>query len=152
VKRDYPERPIVGVGAIILRSEPETQVVLVKRGNPPLKGEWTIPGGVLEIGESLEEGATREAWEETSLRVRSTGMVEVFDRIVRDEQGRVEYHYVLLDYICEVESGELCAGGDAVDARWFSDTELESAGVSAFTAGVARRAMQRWAERLKKDL
>jgi 8-oxo-dGTP diphosphatase len=135
-----------------MRSAPEIQVVLVKRGNPPLKGEWTIPGGVLEVGEALEEGAVREAWEETSLRVRSTGMVEVFDRIVRDGQGRVEYHYVLLDYLCELESGELCAGGDAVDARWFSDRELESIGVSEFTASVARRAMQRWAGELEKDL
>ncbi|MEO8724565.1 MAG: NUDIX hydrolase [Acidobacteriaceae bacterium] len=136
MKRDYPERPMVGVGAIILRNQPFPQVALVKRGNPPLKGEWTIPGGVLELGEELEAGARREAREETGLEVRMTGAVEVFDRIVRDEKGEVEFHYVLIDYVCEVESGELCAGGDAVDARWFSHEELGKAGVSEFTAGV----------------
>lgn len=139
MKRDYPERPIVGVGAIILRRSPEPQVVLVKRANPPLKGEWTIPGGALEIGEPLVEGACREALEETGLIVRPTGAVEVFDRIVRDELDRVEYHYVLLDYICEVIGGELRTGGDAVEVKWFSEEELSSPGVSEFTAGVVRK-------------
>ena len=147
MQRDYPDRPIVGVGAILLRRSPppdsSPQIVLVKRGNPPLVGEWTIPGGMLELGEALEAGAVREASEETSLTVRSTGMVEVFDRIYTDAAGRVQYHYVLLDYICEVIGGEIKAGGDAVDARWFSDAELDSPGVSAFTAEVARRAMKR---------
>jgi ADP-ribose pyrophosphatase YjhB (NUDIX family) len=131
------------VGVIILRPNPKPQVVLVKRKNPPLKGEWTIPGGALEIGESLIEGACREALEETGLAVRPTGMIEVFDRIVRDEMGRVEYHYVLLDYICEVSGGELRAGGDAAEARWFSDEELTSPGVSEFTAGVVRKSLKR---------
>jgi 8-oxo-dGTP diphosphatase len=142
--REYPKRPIVGVGAIIVRTSPVPQIVLVKRGNPPLKGEWTIPGGALELGEPLEHGAIREALEETGLTVRSTGMVETFDRIYRDDEGRVQYHYVLLDYICEVVGGELQAGGDAVDAAWFSPDEMEAAGASAFTAGVARRALERY--------
>lgn len=141
MKRDYPERPMVGVGAIILRQADTRQVVLVKRRNPPFQGEWTVPGGLLELGEALEAGAVREAREETGLEVHPTQAVEVFDRIVRDQSGRVEYHYVLLDYVCEVVSGELRAGGDAVDARWFGEAELGVAGVSEFTAGVVRRAM-----------
>ena len=138
-KRDYPDRPIVGVGAIILRRSPRSQVVLVKRRNPPLKGEWTIPGGALDIGELLIDGAYREALEETGLIVRTTGAIEIFDRIIRDELRRVQYHYVLLDYVCEVEGGELRAGGDAEEAKWFSEEELSSPGVSEFTAGVVRK-------------
>jgi ADP-ribose pyrophosphatase YjhB (NUDIX family) len=144
MKRDYPERPIVGVGAIILRLRNSTpEVVLVKRGNPPLVGEWTIPGGALELGEPLADGARREALEETSLIVRVTDAVEVFDRILHDDAARVQYHYVLVDYLCVVLAGELRAGGDAVDARWFDSAALAGDGVSALTAEVARRAMQR---------
>ncbi len=145
MKRDYPERPIVGVGAIILRPKPQPQIVLVKRANPPLQGEWTIPGGALELGEPLEDGARREALEETGLEVRSTGMLEVFERIYRDDSGVVQYHYVLVDYICEAAEGELRAGGDAAEAKWFSSTDLETPGVSQFTLDVARKAMQRFA-------
>lgn len=144
MQREYPDRPIVGVGAIILRLRPEPGVVLVKRRNPPLVGEWTIPGGMLELGEALESGAVREAAEETGLQVRSTGMVEVFDRIYKDAESRVQYHYVLLDYLCEVVSGELSAGGDAADARWFTHSELDTEGVSQFTASVARKAIARY--------
>lgn len=144
MQREYPDRPIVGVGAIILRLRPEPGVVLVKRRNPPLVGEWTIPGGMLELGEALESGAVREAAEETGLQVRSTGMVEVFDRIYKDAESRVQYHYVLLDYVCEVVSGTLQAGGDAEAARWFGNNDLNDSGVSSFTALVARRAIERY--------
>jgi ADP-ribose pyrophosphatase YjhB (NUDIX family) len=151
VSRRYPERPIVGVGAIIVREHPEPAIVLVKRGNPPLVGEWTIPGGMLELGESLEVGAVREAAEETGLSVQPVGMVEVFDRIYRDADGAIEYHYVLIDQICSVASGELRSGGDAVDARWFAVTQLNTPGVSDFTAGVARRAIARYLDRARPD-
>jgi ADP-ribose pyrophosphatase YjhB (NUDIX family) len=125
--------------------------VLVKRGNPPLVGEWTIPGGMLELGESLEAGTMREAAEETGLSVQPVGMVEVFDRIYRDADCAIEYHYVLIDQICRVSSGEVQAGGDAVDARWFTLTQLDTPGVSEFTAGVARTAMARYLDRARPD-
>jgi ADP-ribose pyrophosphatase YjhB (NUDIX family) len=151
ISRRYPERPIVGVGAIILREHPEPAIVLVKRGNPPLVGEWTIPGGMLELGESLEVGAIREAREETGLTVEPTGMVEVFDRIYRDAEDAIEYHYVLIDQICSAASSDLRAGGDAVEARWFADSDLDAPGVSEFTAGVARRAIARYFERARPN-
>ncbi|MBV9671029.1 MAG: NUDIX hydrolase [Acidobacteriales bacterium] len=147
MRREYPDLPVVGVGAIVLRSSPEPQVVLVKRRNPPLAGEWTIPGGMLELGESLEAGAVREAREETGLDVQSTGAVEVFDRIYRDEQSRVLYHYVLVDYICSVTSGALHAGSDAEEARWFADKDLSTPGVSQFTASIVRKAFARFQPR-----
>lgn len=124
-----------------VRREPRLEMVLVKRGNPPLRGEWTIPGGALELGELLEAGACREALEETGLHVRPSGGIEVFDRIVRDASGAVEFHYVLLDYHCEVTGGELRAGDDVEAARWFGADELETPGISEFTASIVRRVL-----------
>ena len=145
MKREYPEQPIVGVGAIILgNSERGPEIVLVQRGNEPLRGEWTIPGGALEVGEALQDGARREAREETGLEIALTDAVEIFDRIIFDDQRRVRFHYVLLDYICVPLAGELRCGGDAVDARWFRAEELDREGVSEFTASVAQRAIERF--------
>ena len=119
--RDYPDRPIVGVGAVIVLDQ---RVVIVKRSTEPLKGEWSIPGGALELGETLSHGAVREALEETGLEVEPAGIIEVFDRIYPDADGRIRYHYVLVDFLCRPISGELRAGGDAAQARWVSREEL----------------------------
>src|SRR5438270_11061929 len=116
-KRDYPDRPIVGVGAVIVR---DGRAVLVRRGGEPLAGEWSIPGGILELGETLRAGAAREALEETGLVVEPGEVLEVFDRIVRDPEQRVQFHYVLVDFLCRRVSGELRAGGDASAARWIT--------------------------------
>lgn len=123
VQREYPRQPLVGVGAVIVNSG---SVLLIKRGKAPLLGEWSIPGGMLELGETLREAAAREALEETGLQVRATELLGVFERIVPDDQKRTLYHYVLLDFVCEVLAGEVCAGCDAADARWFSRNELEN--------------------------
>ncbi len=120
-RRDYPDRPIVGVGAVIIH---EGRVVLVKRGSPPLQGEWSLPGGVVELGETLRAAAEREAREETGLIVKAGEVLEVLDRIIPGERGAPQYHYVLIDFLCTVESGELRAGGDAADARWAGEGEL----------------------------
>src|SRR5574337_1450666 len=122
MKRDYPERPLIGVGAVIVA---EGRVVVVRRGHEPLKGEWSIPGGVLEIGETLRAGAAREALEETGLVVEAGEVLEVLDRIVRDKEGRIQFHYVLIDFLCRVTGGELRAGEDADEARWLSAAELD---------------------------
>ncbi|HZU30461.1 MAG TPA: NUDIX hydrolase [Candidatus Angelobacter sp.] len=119
--REYPDRPIVGVGAVIID---EGRVLLVKRGSPPLLGEWSLPGGVVELGETLRAAAEREAQEETGLLVKAGEVLEVFDRIIPGRNNAPQYHYVLIDFLCAVLGGELRAGGDAADARWVKESEL----------------------------
>lgn len=139
-QRDYPDRPLIGVGAVIVAGD---RVVVVRRGHEPLKGEWSIPGGVLEVGETLRAGAAREALEETGLVVEAGEVLEVLDRIVRDAQGRVQFHYVLIDFLCRPTGGELRAGGDAEDARWLSSAELESFAIADSAAAVLRKGLER---------
>src|SRR5215471_511891 len=123
--REYPDRPIVGVGAVIVeKREGGAHVVLVKRGAAPLLGEWSLPGGMVELGETLRAAAEREAQEETGLIVKAGEVIEVLDRIVPGASGAPQYHYVLIDFLCTVEGGELRAGGDAADARWAGENEL----------------------------
>jgi len=113
--RHYPELPVVGVGGIVLAGD---QVLLVKRGAEPSKGIWSIPGGAVEVGESLAQACAREVLEETALQVSVGSMVEVIERILRDPTGRVEYHYVLIDYLCFCPPLEPKAGDDAAAAVW----------------------------------
>lgn len=112
MKREYPEAPIVGVGAVVVD---RGRVLLARRGHQPLKGEWSLPGGAVELGETLEQGIAREVREECGLTVVPLAMVEVLDRIVRDESGRVRYHYVLVDYLCRVAGCDLPPGGGSDD-------------------------------------
>jgi len=135
VKREYPETPLVGVGAIIIEAG---RVVLVRRGHPPMSGEWSIPGGVLEIGETLREAASREALEETGLEVEPGELLGVYDRVVRDTDERTMYHFVLIDFLCHRISGTLRAAGDADDARWFGHDEVRSLSLAEDTAEVIR--------------
>src|SRR5438552_13789207 len=102
--REYPVRPIVGVGAVVLDGD---RVLLVKRAHEPLKGEWSLPGGAVEVGETLEAAVAREVREETCLEVEVGPLVEVVNRIVRDPGGRVEYHFVIVDYLCRPIGGTL---------------------------------------------
>jgi ADP-ribose pyrophosphatase YjhB (NUDIX family) len=119
--RIYPSRPIVGVGGVVIE---DGRALLIRRGAPPLQGEWSIPGGALKVGELLAEGVERELREETGLRVRVLGLLEVFDRIVRDDTGQPMYHFVILDYLCEKISGEARAGSDALEVAWAAEDEL----------------------------
>jgi 8-oxo-dGTP diphosphatase len=131
--REYPERPLVGVGAIIIE---QGRVLLVKRRNPPLAGEWSIPGGLLETGETLRQAATREVREETGLDIEVRELLGVFDRLLPDESGRIRYHYVLIDFLCRHTGGELCAASDAAEARWFTPEELTQVSLRQDTAEV----------------
>jgi ADP-ribose pyrophosphatase YjhB (NUDIX family) len=133
--REYPNRPLVGVGAIIVENG---RVALIKRGHPPLLGEWSIPGGMLELSETVRQAAVREAQEETGLIVDATELLGVFDRIVRDDDGRTLYHYVLIDFLCRRISGELRASGDADDARWFQREEVSKLPLPKDSAEVIR--------------
>jgi len=119
VQREFPHAPLVGVGAVVVH---EGRVLLVRRGSEPLKGHWTLPGGLLELGESLVEGAVREVREETGLVVEPLELVELIDRIHR-EASRIRYHYVIADYLCRVTGGELRAASDADAVRWIERAE-----------------------------
>jgi len=138
ISRRYPERPVLGVGALIF--DESGRILLVKRGREPLKGWWSLPGGVLECGESLVEGVRREVREETGLEVEPIRLVEVFERILRDSEGRPEYHYVLLDYLCRPLGGVLAAADDCAAVRWTSYEELPSLKVTEGTLAVIEKA------------
>jgi 8-oxo-dGTP diphosphatase len=129
MKREYPESPLVGVGAVIVEdrrddNRDDNRVLLIRRGQPPLLGEWSLPGGVLECGETLREAVTREAREETGLLVETGEMLGVYERVIRDDVKRVRYHYVLIDFLCRAVGGDLKAGSDAAEVRWFTRDEL----------------------------
>src|SRR5271169_4471267 len=121
MQREFPEVPLVGVGAIIIEN---SRVLLVKRAHPPLQAQWSIPGGVLEVGELVREAAIREAREETGLIVEPQDLLGVYDRVLRHADGRVQYHYVLVDFLCRRTGGELRAASDAAEVRWFAREEL----------------------------
>jgi ADP-ribose pyrophosphatase YjhB (NUDIX family) len=133
MKREFPEVPLVGVGAIIIE---QLQVLLVKRAHPPLQAQWSIPGGVLEVGEMVREAAVREAREETGLIVEPGDLLGVYDRVLRDAERRVQYHYVLVDFLCRRVGGELAAGSDAGEVRWFTREELPALNLAEDTQDV----------------
>lgn len=121
MSREFPDRPFVGIGAVIIDRD---RILLVKRAHPPIQGQWSIPGGVLELGELVREAAVREAREETGLIVEPGELLGVFDRVLRDPEQRVQYHYVLIDFLCRAVGGELRAASDAAEVRWFRRAEL----------------------------
>lgn len=135
--RKYPARPITGVGAVILM---EGGVVLIKRKHEPLAGHWSLPGGTLDLGETLESAAAREALEETGLAVDVGPVVEVFDRILLDGAGKVRYHFVLIDYLCRPIGGELRAASDAVDAAVARPGDLAQYRLAGKALDVIRKA------------
>ena len=138
--RQYPERPIVGVGAVIV--DDHGRVVLIKRRYDPLAGQWSLPGGAVELGETLEACVAREMLEETGLDVDVGPVIEVFDRITVDDDRRVQYHYVLVDYLCWPLGGELRAGGDVDDAVFVYPADLRKYDLTMKATAVIERALQ----------
>jgi len=136
MKRDYPEQPIIGVGAVIVD---RNRVLLVRRATEPLKGEWSVPGGMLELGEKLHDGLRREVLEETGLHVEPGDVLDVFDSIFRDEQGRTQFHYVLIDYICRAVSGEAKAGSDVSEIKWVEEKDLAAMSLRESIEQVVRK-------------
>jgi 8-oxo-dGTP diphosphatase len=136
MQREFPEVPLVGVGAIIIE---DSRVLLVKRAHPPLQAQWSIPGGVLEVGELVREAAVREAREETGLVVEPGDLLGVYDRVLRNAEKRVQYHYVLIDFLCRRVGGELAASSDAAEVRWFARDELPPLNLAEDTQDVIRK-------------
>jgi ADP-ribose pyrophosphatase YjhB (NUDIX family) len=140
MQREFPEYPLIGVGAIIIAAG---RVVLVKRAHPPIQGQWSIPGGVLEIGEMVRQAAIREAREETGLVVEPGELLGVYDRILRDPEHRVQYHYVLIDFLCRRVAGELHAASDAAGVGWFRREDLASLNLAEDTLDVIEKGFQK---------
>jgi 8-oxo-dGTP diphosphatase len=138
--RTYPERPIVGVGAVVLDGD---RVLLVKRANEPLKGEWSLPGGAVDVGETLEDAIRREVREETSLDVEVGPVVDVLDRIRYDPDGRVKFHYVLVDFLCRPTGGEIRRGSDAEEVVWAIRSDFGRYGVADAALSVIDKALAR---------
>lgn len=148
MRREYPERPIVGVGGVVIS---DGRALLIKRGHPPLQGEWSIPGGTLELGETLIEGVERELLEETAIQVRVVDLIEVFERVFRDDSGRLQYHFVILDYLCEPVTGEARAGSDVTDVAWVSEADLDRYSVTVTATRVIQRAFEMAAARQQRQ-
>jgi 8-oxo-dGTP diphosphatase len=138
--RSYPDRPLVGVGGVIIH---EGRALIVQRGAEPRRGEWTVPGGLVELGETLRAATEREVLEETGLVVKAGEVLDVFDSIHPDAEGRTQYHYVLIDFLCELVSGELKPASDISDARWIQVAELDTIELIGFTAQVIRKAFSK---------
>ena len=137
--RRYPERPIAAIGAVVVKG---SDVLLVMRAQEPGYGEWSIPGGAIWLGETLRQAVIREIKEEVSILVEPVGLVQALDRIVRDERDRIEYHYVLLDYLCSYRSGRLKPASDAAEARWVKACDLGRYELRPETAAVIRKGLQ----------
>jgi 8-oxo-dGTP diphosphatase len=137
--RRYPKRPVIGIGAIMLEGD---RVLMAQRGKQPLMGYWSLPGGAVETGESLAIAVRREVLEETGLEVRPAGVLEIFERIMRDEAGAVEYHFVLIDYVCKIEGGALCAGDDVCRVEWVRRRDLPALQITEGTLGVIEKAFR----------
>lgn len=140
VTREYPRRPIVGIGVVVWHGD---RVLLVQRGRPPRRGQWSLPGGAQRLGETLAEGARREVKEEAGLEVALGDIVATVDLIERDQEGRIRYHYTLVDFVAEAAGLELRPGSDAADARWFTLAEIDALGLWSETVRVIRLAAER---------
>jgi len=135
MSHSYPTQPVPAVGAVVFK---EQSVLLVRRGQPPNLDLWAIPGGCVRLGETLQEAAEREIWEETGIRIRAHRPIYFFDTIDRNEEGRVRYHYVIVDLLADYVEGWPTAGDDALEARWVTAAELDSLPVSAVTLDLLR--------------
>lgn len=137
--RRYPARPLLGVGAVVFQ---DGKVLLIERGQEPLKGYWTLPGGLAETGERLECAVRREVQEETGLEIRPVEVAAIFERIMPDMEGQTEFHYVIVDYICELTGGFLKAGSDVSRAMWVAPEQMTMVKMAPGTPPVIEKAMR----------
>ena len=134
--RRYPKHPLVGVGALIYERD---RILMAERGGEPLQGWWSIPGGLVEVGEKLEDAIRREIREETGLEIRPLGVLQIFERIMPDARGAAEYHYVLIDYICRITGGKLRAGDDVSRVEWVRRRDLGKLKITEGTLAVIEK-------------
>jgi len=137
--REYPAHPVVGVGAVVVRSG---RALIIRRAHEPRQGEWSLPGGHVELGESLIDTVRREVKEETGLEVHPGPIIETFDRVHRDPDGRIRFHFVIVDFVCEAPNGDPVAGSDAEAVAWVTAAELDGYGVNAHAAAVIRKGLE----------
>jgi 8-oxo-dGTP diphosphatase len=137
--REYPAHPVVGVGAVVVR---DGKALIIKRAHEPRKGEWSLPGGLLELGESLQDAARREIKEETSLDVEVGPVIETFDRVHRDDQGRIRYHFVIVDFVCWPNQGEALPGSDADGVAWVTPDDIDAYQVNAHAKAVILKGLE----------
>lgn len=128
MKRLYPDQPVAGIGAVIIK---DGKIALIKRGNEPSKGKWTIPGGLVELGETLEAAVIRETKEETCLDVENPSLIDVVDNVDFDVEGKIRYHYIIIDYLVKVKTGAIKAASDAAELQWVSFSEVENYNLTA---------------------
>lgn len=127
----------MAVGGVVIH---ESRVLLIRRGNPPLEGRWSIPGGLLEVGEGIAQAVQRELLEEAGVKVRVADLIEIYEKVLRDEEGKAQYHFVILDYVCEFVEGIARAGGDAAEVLWASERQLDSLALTGAANRVIRKA------------
>jgi 8-oxo-dGTP diphosphatase len=137
--REYPAHPVVGVGAVVVR---DGKALIIKRAHEPRKGEWSLPGGLLELGESLQDAARREIKEETGLDVEVGPVIETFDRVHRDDHGRIRYHFVIVDFVCWSNGGVAMPGSDAEGVAWVTPEEIDVYQVNAHAKAVILRGLE----------
>ncbi|MBY0496826.1 MAG: NUDIX hydrolase [Cyanobacteria bacterium] len=137
--REYPDHPVVGVGAVVVR---DGKALIVKRAHEPRKGEWSLPGGLLELGESLQDAVRREIKEETSLEIEVGPVIETFDRVHRDDAGKIRYHFVIVDFVCWSHRGEAVPGSDADGVAWVAAGEIDGYRVNAQAKAVILRGLE----------
>ena len=137
--REYPEHPVVGVGAVVVRGG---KALIVKRAHEPRKGEWSLPGGLLELGESLQDAVRREIKEETNLDIEVGPVIETFDRVHRDDEGKIRYHFVIVDFVCWPNGGQAVPGSDADGVAWVTAAEIDGYKVNAHAKAVILRGLE----------
>jgi len=122
LKKEYPKQPIVGVGAIIIH---DGKMLIVKRGSDPGKGKWSVPGGLVELGETVKEAVEREVLEECNLKVEASHLIDIVDNIIRDKNGRIKYHFIILDFFAKLRGGKLKPNSEIIEAKWVPIDEVE---------------------------
>lgn len=137
--REYPDHPVVGVGAVVVR---DGKALIIKRAHEPRKGEWSLPGGLLELGESLQDAARREIKEETNLDIEVGPVIETFDRVHRDGEGKIRYHFVIVDFVCWPKGGVAMPGSDADGVAWVTADEIDLYAVNAHAKAVILRGLE----------